>query len=388
MIVRSAVEREIRDLIRDHGRITFAQFMQSCLYSPAGGFYSTRNSEITTHFGTSATVHPVFGALIARQLEQMWRLLGEPPAFHLIEVGAGDGSLARSIVEACRATAPRFADALIYVASDYQPGWSSDQDPDVDAGIQQVKTEGLRPFRRIVGCILCNELLDNLPFHRFAINDAAVKEIYVETDGEGFAGVLAEPSTPRIQERLEGLGLSLPEGYRGEVNLALEDWVGDVSRVLDLGFVLTIDYGDLAPGIYSPQNANGTLACYRQHASSNDPFQHVGQQDITCHVDFTSLIRLGEWHGLASVGYTRQAQFLENLGFRSMVDALPARALSAARAELNRIAMMTLVDPEEYGDFKVLVQAKGRFLDAELLGFTELQAQRAPIGNPSYCPVI
>ena len=371
-----------------HGRITFAQFMQSCLYSPAGGFYSTRSSGISDHFGTSATVHPAFGALIARQLEQMWRLLGDLPTFHLIEVGSEDGSLARSIVEACRAVAPRFADALVYVASDYQPVWSSNQRPDVGAAIQQVKTEGLRPFRNIIGCILCNELLDNLPFHRFAIEDGCVKEIYVDTDGARFVEVLDEPSTPRLGERLVGLGLSLPEGHRGEVSLAMEDWVGDVSQVLDRGFVLTIDYGDLAPGIYSPQNPNGTLVCYRQHASGNDPFQNIGQQDITCHVDFTSLIRLGEWNGLASVGYTQQAQFLENLGFRSMVDALPARGLSAARAELNRIAMMTLVDPEEYGNFKVLVQAKGQSVEAELLGFTDREAQRAPIGNPSYCPVL
>lgn len=387
-MVRSAVEQEIRDLIRECGRITFARFMQSCLYSPADGFYSTRNSEISDHFGTSATVHPAFGALIARQLEQMWRLLGEPPKFHLIEVGAGDGSLARSIVAACRATASRFGEALVYVASDYQPEWSSDRDQDAGSGIQQVKTESLRPFRNVVGCVLCNELIDNLPFHRFAIQNGSVKEIYVAAEGEGFVEVLGEPSTPRIQERLDGLGLSLPEGYRGEVNLATEIWLSDVSRVLDRGFVLTIDYGDLAPGVYSPQNANGTLVCYRQHASGNDPFQDVGQQDITCHVDFTSLIRMGEWHGLATLGYTRQAQFLQNLGFHAMVDSLPTLGLSAARAELNRIAMMSLVDPEEYGDFKVLVQAKGQSVDAELLGFTEPQAQRAPMRNPSYCPVI
>ena len=388
MMSRSAVELEIRDLIERHGRITFAQFMQSCLYSPAGGFYATRGTGISTHFGTSSTVHPVFGALIARQLEQMWRLLGDPPTFHLIEVGSGDGSLARAIMQACHETAPLFAQALVYVASDYQPVWSSTTATDADRSVQRVRSEGLRPFRNIVGCILSNELIDNLPVHRFIIQDGRVMESFVETNGEQFVEVLGEPSTPRIQERLAGLGQSLPEGYRGEVNLAMEDWVRDISRVLDRGFVLTVDYGDLAPGIYSPQNSNGTLACYRQHASGNNPYQHVGQQDITCHVDFTSLIRLGEWNGLASAGYARQSQFLGSLGFRSMVDALADRGLSAARAELNRIAMMTLVDPEEYGDFKVLVQVKGQAVDAQLLGFIDQEAQRAPIGNPSYCPII
>src|SRR5690242_14043275 len=96
MTPRPAVDEEIRDLIRDHGRITFAQFMQVCLYSRRGGFYASRAQRISAHFGTSSMTHPVFGALIARQLEQMWQLLGEPRPFHVIEVGCGDGALAQS----------------------------------------------------------------------------------------------------------------------------------------------------------------------------------------------------------------------------------------------------------------------------------------------------
>ena len=90
--------------------------MQACLYSPRGGFYSSRGNRISTHFGTSPTSHPVFGALIARQLEQMWHLLGDPPVFHVLEVGSGDGALAQSIVQACWRMAPRLAQALYYVA--------------------------------------------------------------------------------------------------------------------------------------------------------------------------------------------------------------------------------------------------------------------------------
>ena len=136
MRLRSAVDQEIRDLIQKHGRITFAQFMQACLYSPRGGFYSSRGTRISTHFGTSPTSHPVFGALIARQLEQMWHLLGDPPVFHVIEVGSGDGALAQSIVHACWRMAPRLAQVLYYVAADYEPRWlqSSDHTFDWDNG--------------------------------------------------------------------------------------------------------------------------------------------------------------------------------------------------------------------------------------------------------------
>ncbi len=117
----SAVEEEIRDLIQRNGAITFAQFMQTCLYSPRGGFYSTRGARISTHFGTSSTSHPVFGALIARQLEQFWHILGNPSVFHLVEVGSGDGSLANSILDACQRQSPLFAQAIRYIATDYEP---------------------------------------------------------------------------------------------------------------------------------------------------------------------------------------------------------------------------------------------------------------------------
>src|SRR5262245_48445504 len=357
MRLRSAVDQEIRDLIEKHGRITFAQFMQACLYSPRGGFYASRTRGISAHFGTSPMSHPAFGALIARQLEQMWRLLGDPPVFHVIEVGSGDGSLARSIVDACGQMAPGFAQALHYVAADYAPRW-----PETIAAIRRVKTAGLRAFRNVVGCILSNELIDNFPVHRFAIQGGSVKEVFVTLSGGKLTEVLDEPSSPRIAERLTSLGVSLPEGYRGEVNLAMEDWTGQLASALDRGFILTIDYGQLAPDLYSLQHHQGTLVCYHRHVVSHDPYQHIGHQDITCQVDFTSLMRLGDRHGLATVGYTLQRQFLTHLGFSSCLDALQTQGLSAARTALSRMAMMALVDPEEYGDFKVLAQAKGHGL--------------------------
>ena len=386
MRLRSAVDQEIRDLIQKHGRITFAQFMQACLYSPHGGFYSARGTRISTHFGTSPTSHPVFGALIARQLEQMWHLLGDPPVFQVLEVGSGDGALAQSIVQACWRMAPRLAQVLYYVAADYEPRWLPSPDHpfawdngtgdgrspsrrDALVGVQRVKTEGLRAFRKVVGCILCNELIDNFPVHRFAIQGGRVKEVFVTLAGGHLTEVLDEPSSPRLAERLTSLGVSLPEGYRGEVNLAMEDWTGQLSQALDRGFMLTIDYGQLATDLYAPQNHQGTLVCYHRHVASSDPYQHLGHQDMTCQVDFTSLMRLGDRHGLATVGYALQSQFLTNLGFSSFLDALQTQGLSAARTALSRMAMMTLVDPDEYGDFKVLAQAKGQGVGIELLGF-------------------
>ena len=382
----TAVDLEIRKLIKAKGQVTFAEFMRACLYLPNGGFYSNRDNRIGAHFGTSPTSHPAFGALIARQVEQMWRILEEPAVFHLVEVGSGDGNLARSVLNACRVNNPQFARALRYVAADYRPTSyqppeetldrplrSTDAGPpnfgEAGPGVQVIKGEGLRPFRNLVGCILCNELVDNFPFHRFAIEAGEVREIFVTLAGENFVEVLDKPSSPGIKERLGGLGLSLPEGYRGEVCLALEDWTGQLARALDRGFVLTVDYGEPAPDLYSDRNAGGTLVCYRQHVASGDPYQYLGQQDITCQVDFTTLMQLGERHGLSTVAFSTQSHFLQNLGFSSFLDDLQSQGLSAARTEFNRRALMTLVEPEEYGDFKVLAQAKGINPGSTLMGF-------------------
>lgn len=382
----SAVEQELREVLHKHGRITFAQFMQTCLYSPRGGFYSSRADRISAHFRTSPTSHPAFGALLARQLEQMWHILGDPNPFSVIEVGSGDGALARSIVDASRQAAPGFSKALSYVAADYDPWWPSasaqpaglqdgaagrglagEQPP--DRRIQRVKAEGLGPFRNVVGCILSNELLDNFPIHRFVIQEGRVKEVYVTQGDGGFAEILDDPSTPRLKERLDSLGLALPEGFRGEVDLAMEDWAGQLAQSLERGFALTIDYGGEARELYSSEHNQGTVVCFQEHAQSADPYQDVGQQDITTLVDFTSLMRLGERHGLTTVGYTLQRHFLENLGFSSHLDALQEQGLSHARMQLMHMALMSLVDPDDLGDFKVLAQSKGLGQGVDLLGF-------------------
>lgn len=386
-MAHSAVEQEIRGLIAQHGRITFARFMQLCLYSPRGGFYAARQERISRHFGTSAMTHPLFGALLARQLEQMWRLLDEPAVFHVIEVGSGDGALARSVVQACRRHMPRFARALCYVASDYAPrwlhrshhaeGWEEAARESIDAGatdeassdIRRVQADGLNAFRRVVGCILSNELLDNFPVHRFAVENGRVKEIFIALAEGKLSEAPGEPSTSVLEQRLADLGVSLTEGYRGEINLALEEWTAQIARALDRGFVLTIDYGGSAAELYAPENRDGTLVCYRRHVATGDPLENIGEQDITCHVDFTSLQRLGEARGLTTLGFSRQSEFLTNLGFAELVDALETRGLSSARAALNRVAMMALVDPEQYGDLRVLAQAKGVDPDIPLTGF-------------------
>lgn len=372
----SVVRDEIVELIRREGPITFDRFQALCLYSKAG-FYSSRTGPIGSTFRTAPTTHPVFGAMIARQLEEMWRLMDQPRVFHVIEGGSGDGALARAVEHTAATQFPEFARALCYVASDYAPIWpespiyldESAPLPTTPRAVQRVRAQGVDPFRGVRGCILSNELIDNFPVHRFQVRDGSLREVFVGVGEDGFVEVLAEPSTPRIEERLRGVAAGLREGQRGEVSLAIDAWMDRVAAVIERGFVLTIDYGQRADDLYSAANAAGTLRCFHDHAFSEDPYVQAGKQDITADVDFTALTVAGERRGLITVGYSTQRAFLERLGFEALLDEVASSGLSDARVSLRQQAMMGLVDEGQMGNFKVLVQSTGMPPDTQLTGF-------------------
>ena len=222
-----------------------------------------------------------------------------------------------------------------------------------------MRARGL-PLRGVVGCIISNELLDSFPVHRFQVQDGRVREVYVTLCDGAFAEALGEPSTPRLAERLPA---DLPDGFRGEVNLELEGWTDAVARALERGFVLTVDYGDTAGGLYAAPRAGGTLRCTYRHAPAAGPYARMGEQDITAHVDFTALADGGERRGLAALGYTTQARFLEALGARSFLRVLAARSRDGGMSQreylANRMGMLDLLRPEGLGGFRVLAQGVG-----------------------------
>lgn len=350
----NAVERVVRRAIQRDGAITFARYMETALYSPAGGYYTSREG-VGAHgdFYTSPSAHPLFGALIALQMEQMWDLLGRPSVFWAVEVGAGDGLLARAVSDYAQRLDADFAGALRYAALDLRAA------PADDAGVRLVQARGL-PLRGVAGCILSNELVDSFPVHRFQVEGGRVREVYVTLRDGSLAETLGEPSTPLLAERLPD---TLSDGFRGEVNLELEGWTEAVARALERGFVLTVDYGDTARGLYAAPRAGGTLRCAYRHVPIDDPYARIGGQDITAHVDFTALAKAGERCGLATLGYTTQAAFLENLGARSFLRALAARSRTGGMSQReylgNRMGMLDLLRPEGLGGFRVLAQGVG-----------------------------
>ncbi|MEK7872483.1 MAG: SAM-dependent methyltransferase, partial [Chloroflexota bacterium] len=350
----AALEQAVRARLRERGRITFAEFMAAALYDPAGGYYTAGEPiGAAGDFYTAPAAHPAFGALIARQMEEMWRLLDSPRVFHIVEPGAGNGRLARDVLAHAEHLSPDFRRALRYIAVERRPPATprkAGDGPSTEG--RWVLGEGL-PVRNVEGCILTNELVDAFPVHGVVWAEGRLREVYVALDAEGrFAEELGELSTPALAERFARLGITLQEGQRAEVCLGLEAWSRSVASALTRGFVLTVDYGDVAERLYGAERLQGTLACSYRHAPAGSPYQRMGEQDITAHVDFSALAAAGEAHGLRALGLTSQRAFLLNLGMQGVMEAAKRQDTPQRERDANMLALRDLLRPDGLGGFR------------------------------------
>ncbi len=386
--MKPTAEAEIRVRIARHGRIGFAEFMDLALYHPRDGYYRREPAAGPGgDYYTSPAAHPAFGALLALALRRMWRLLGRPFPFYAIEAGAGGGLLATDVTLYARALGGRFADALDYVALDRVPPPSIGPEP-----FQRIVADGVS-LSGIVGCILSNELFDAFPVHRFEVREGAIKEVYVGLEGGEFVERLGEPSSPQLAHRLERLGRDLPDGYRGEINPGIGPWMAAAAASLERGFVLSIDYGYEEDELYSPARRMGTLQTYYRHTDDASPYRRVGMQDITAHVDFSTLVAHGEHAGLASLGTVTQAGFLRGLGLDRWLQRLRSEDLGQKERDANMMGMRDLVRPQGLGRFRVLVQEKGTgVVDADLLhgdsDTSEAGDPPLPLLRPDHIPLM
>ncbi len=355
----------IRDDIAANGPIPFARFMELALYHPRFGYYTNpdRTQERIGWSGdyyTTPDVHPVFARAFLKQVVQLDALLGHPSPFTLIEMGPGKGLFARDFLAACRALSPLrgLFERLRYVLVERSEALRAAQRAAVAASDAVSWVDSLLAIdsSSVTGLLFSNELVDAFPVHRVVIQSGSPQEIHVADRDGGFCDVLKPLSTPALWDelqRLEARGIVLREGATVEINLEAGRWMREVARVLSRGFVMTVDYGHTAADLYSSERSRGTLMGYYRHQTSDNPYERVGLQDLTAHVDFTALAAAGEDAGLAVTGFTNQMSFLIGLGVEALLqqfeDSSP-EAQAAAR----------LLRPNGMGTtFKVLVQHKG-----------------------------
>jgi SAM-dependent MidA family methyltransferase len=360
--VSEALRQIIAEEIKAKGPLPFARFMEHCLYHPQYGYYASGRGRRGREgdYYTSPTVHPIFGALMGRQLAQMWRTLGAG-AFEIVEMGGGEGYLCLDILNYLQQEEPQFYDFLLYRMVERSPVVIERQRRLLASHKARVAWHPPEEManQEIQGCFLSNELVDSFPVHRVVMKAGALQEVYVDLDKGGFKEVQADPSTPELVRYFRRLGITLAEGQQAEVNLEAVRWVQRVAQGLTRGFIITIDYGYPAEELYSPLRPAGTFLCYQGHRVLSDPYALLGLQDMTSHVDFTSLIMWGEEYGLKLTGLVPQYRFLLALGILEQLAQL-GNGKGEEEALNERLTIKNLILPGGMGEtFKVLIQYKG-----------------------------
>ncbi|MGH2681214.1 MAG: SAM-dependent methyltransferase [Actinomycetota bacterium] len=330
--------QSIATAIRDHGPITFAEYMELALSGP-GGFFAHPPIGPDGHFVTSPHVHPVFAELLGRAIVDLSDRLGAPRPLRLTEVGAGDGTLARQLLEHLRDL------DVAYTAVDTSPG----------ARRALGAIEGVEVATEIEGApqlILANELMDNLPFRRLRGTTSGTREILVALERDRFVEHLGDPSPGDDVPLADGEEAVRPDGA-----VAFLEEVA--AKLAHPGYALLIDYG----GVGEP---GGQPHGYRAHRPVEDLLEQPGETDITCGLDFDLLGQHAEREGLIAFPNVTQRHALTALGFdqwvheqlRSQADLLNRReGLDAVRAWSGRSRASLLVDPSALGRLRWLLLA-------------------------------
>lgn len=297
--------------------------------------------------------------MIAGQLEEMWLAMGTPEPFTVVECGPGTGLLCADILRRLQRNKVLY-DHLQYVLVEKSEWMCKKESRLLSAGglLEKVRWEtGLAELAPITGCILSNELIDNFAVHRVVMEEELM-EIFVGYEN-GFTEIV-RPAGEELKAYLAELGVALPKGFRAEINLEATQWIRQAATALKKGFVLTIDYGNSSAGLY--RDKAGTLICYHGHSMNHTPYQFIGEQDITSHVNFSALDHWGRREGLQYCGYTSQGRFLQGLGLiRRLRELEAAGAVSGDIAAPKQAVLRQLYTllVEMGNSFKVLIQRKG-----------------------------
>ena len=359
----------IVERIRDRGPLTTAEFMDVALYHPTLGYYTRapRRTGRRGDFFTSVDVGPQFGALLATQIDEMYRLLeaAGSPVFDLVEVGAGNGQLARDLLDAAESSYPELYAATRLTLVETSAAARAAQPDTLGVHRTRLASSATTIPDQVCGAILANELLDALPTHAVSMTAEGLREIYIDLDGERFVERTGPPSSQGLAGYLERLDVDIAPGWRGEVSLAAVEWVRTAARQLDRGFMILIDYGHMAEQLYSESHHTGTLTTFCRHLIAtigDDPYQpdgpawlaHPGERDITAHVDLTSIRATAEAEGLNVLGVLDQSYFL--LGLGALDDP---GTLNGGDAIKQRLSLKTLLVPGGLGStHKVLLFGK------------------------------
>jgi SAM-dependent MidA family methyltransferase len=389
--LRQKIEQEIRE----RGPIPFSRYMELCLYDADHGYYSRNAQQFgkSGDFYTSSDVHAVFGRLMARQFEEMWRALGSPEKIVVVELGPGRGLFAQDVLDWSEKKFPDFFRALRYVlvesspalrqrieltlarhlesgsatfaseetllatgttgkgtTSVFEPALSERSDRRVPKSAAEVWA--LAPEVPVIP--FANEFFDALPVDILSPQGS----LRIDAREGRFLETWA-PSSPEELEFLDRHSIHPEPGERVEAPLIAQQYMHRIASTIDRGFLIAIDYGYTRAEQLAGRH-RGTLKAIRQHSVSANPYEAPGEQDITADVNFTALAAAAEQHGMQTQKLITQSQFLMGIGEATQFsDAFEDCRLPQERAKVA-LQLKHLVTPAGMGEsFQVLVASKG-----------------------------
>jgi SAM-dependent MidA family methyltransferase len=369
------IQEEIK---AQNGQISFAKYMEMALYAPGLGYYAAGKNKLGSKgdFTTAPEISPLFGASIVQTLlPVIEHLQNLNLPVKILEFGAGTGALAESIL-------------IELQSQDIEVDSYSILDLSADL-IERQQSRLVQPFpmvnwinqlpKNFVGIILANEVLDAMPIElityqnqRWVFKDVTLTTASSEGGSEntiGFRHCLGkEVPQAMLPECLRQQ--SFENGYTTEINVNAKAWINSISEILDMGILLTIDYGFPEHEYYHPQRNQGTVMGHYAHYAVQDPFFYPGLCDLTAHVDWTSVANTGINAGLSLLGFTSQASYLLDAGIGSLLMEKVDPSNSAEFMPHSN-AIQKLLSEAEMGElFKVMCFGKGLpFEEGDLPGF-------------------
>lgn len=360
---------QLRREIEHDGPLPFSRYMDRVLYTPDLGYYGTDSPKFgpTGDFLTAPEISPLFAHCLASLITGV---LGTLDADEVLEIGAGSGILAADLLQALEGSArPLRRYAILETSAALRRAQKSTLLTHAPSLADRVCWLDSLPEAGFRGVILANEVLDAMPASRFRITREGVKEWHVGWQSGRFVWTLARPANAVLEQAVAAierdLGKPLAQGYDSEVHLRHSPWVHGLAERLAAGLILLIDYGYGRREYYHPQRNTGTLVCYYRHWAHTDPLLFPGLQDISVHVDFTTVADAAQAAGLDVAAYTTQASFLLATGLTERLaeantDGIQYRSWARQAKQL--------VLPGEMGEL-VKVMALTRGISAPLQDF-------------------
>ena len=334
------------------GKINFADYMNLCLYFPHLGYYSSDSHKINYggDFTTSPEISPLFSRAFAHHTIDVMKQLFKTD---ILEFGAGSGKMAVDILL-----------ELDYLNSLPKHYFIIEVSPNLRARQQQLIKNYIPHLSYLIqwldhlptnfiGVILANEVCDAMPFHRLHFSDKNISELYININSFGELQwckkkILESELLIKAQEIQRIIG---HQKYTTEINLLADAWLVSIAESLYQGAIFIIDYGYSQNDYYHQDRALGTLMCYFQNQGHGNPLLLSGLQDITAHVNFSSLATVAYNYNLDIAGFQSQTNFLIS-GDISKLATLSDDPLQLIQ-QASEIKQLVL--PSEMGEsFKVL----------------------------------